>query len=316
MRTLPDADERPHLPGPEESWQESVIVSFYAERSGIGGFCRLAHEPNRRRGNLTCGLFARDGTRFRRSVQGVPISDSDRWAEGFGAAGYSVQWDGRLRVEGREPECEFSLEIEDLHPRFDYWSLVTMGRSGDEVAPNHFEAGGNARGTVTLAGREYPVDGLAYRDHSWGPRNWGAVLSHRWFVGTFGPALTFSLVTVHPPGGPFERFGYLIRDGEPCALEDLDVLVDVEPDGLTCRGARAVGRAGADEVRLGCEVLDGVVLDVGGFVAVEGIARARTHDGALGFATLEVSNNARAGRAAPTLALRANLVEGITRGRR
>src|SRR3546814_6398184 len=73
-----------------------------------------------------------------------------------------------------------------------------MGSLSRSFAANHFEAAGEVKGEARIGGKRIAIDGLCYRDHSWGVRDWSAaLLTHRWFTGTFGPALSFGLTTWH-----------------------------------------------------------------------------------------------------------------------
>ena len=70
--------------------------------------------------------------------------------------------------------------------------------AGADIGKDHYESMGRVTGTVTVAGAETgglhqppptqtEVAGWAYQDHSWGPRHWGMLLSHRWIDPTPAP---------------------------------------------------------------------------------------------------------------------------------
>src|SRR3546814_13773429 len=82
-----------------------------------------------------------------------------------------------------------------------------MGSLSRSFAANHFEAAGEVKGEARIGGKRIPIDGLCYRDHRWGVRDWSAaLLTHRWFTGTFGPALSFGLTTWHAADGVMSSF--------------------------------------------------------------------------------------------------------------
>src|SRR3546814_10349617 len=89
-----------------------------------------------------------------------------------------------------------------------------MGSLSRSFAANHFEAAGEVKGEARIGGKRIAIDGLCYRDHSWGVRDWSAaLLTHRWFTGTFGPALSFGLTTWHDADGIMSSFGFVVREG-------------------------------------------------------------------------------------------------------
>ncbi len=66
------------------------------------------------------------------------------------------------------------------------WVSVAAERSGQEFARGHLEQHGHARGTVTIDGARFDVDGFGLRDRSWGPRYWQAPKYYRWLTMNFG----------------------------------------------------------------------------------------------------------------------------------
>jgi hypothetical protein len=177
------------------------------------------------------------------------------------------------------------------------------------IAAAHYEAAGQVTGTVRLGDEVYGVEGLGYRDHSWGPRDWGRVRSHRWVVGTFGPDFSFSILTIHGTEGEFT--GYVVRDGVPTRAAAVDVVAYIEPDGFTHRGGRATIKMGTGEdIGLDMTVVDGIGVRTEAWEGVEGICRARWGNRE-GFSDFEMSNNARSGGAPIALALRAAIGDGL-----
>jgi hypothetical protein len=189
-----EASEGRQRPDPgEEWWQDSVFVTWHAAAAGIGGIFRIGHEPNHNGGvsALWFGLVTKDGLRYRRN--GAPaLTGADRLADGFGAleGRYRQVYDGRMRYLVDDEDLHVELEVEDFYPRTDFFPS-DAGTVSEDFASAHYECSGAITGLVALGGREYEVDGLCHRDHSWGPRRWDMLLNHRWMPGTFGPELSF-----------------------------------------------------------------------------------------------------------------------------
>ena len=189
--------ERPHEPvADSRDWQESILFGV-ARRVVRSGWLlpRRLRTASRTR-NLNWGIFTRDGTRFRHHEDDMPYLASDRLIDGF-AAGPNA-WvrcdDGVLRHVAVGSGCSLELEFIDFHPRF---RLPPFAR--DDVPDGvrgHFEVSGRVVGLASIASRRLEIDGLFHRDHSWGVRSWSSILVHRWMVGTFGPDLSFQLMTL------------------------------------------------------------------------------------------------------------------------
>ena len=123
-------------------------------------------------------------------------------------------------------------------------------------------------------------------------------------VGTLGPELSFGLMTWHAVGGSLRRWGYIFRDGVAHAAVDVDVVLAMEPDGVTYRSGTATWvLAGGETMTLECQPLDSIVAERHGVTWVDGLC-AVEYEGQRGFCCLEASNNpaaaaSRCGRQSP-----------------
>lgn len=307
LRQRPDAAD--------EWWQDSVFVTWHAEEAGIGGTMRIGHEPNHEGGiaALWFGLVTADGQRYRRNLT-APLTDADRLVDGFGALGgrYRQTFDGRVRHRVSDDDLELDLEVEDFYPRTDFFPS-DAGTVSDDFASAHFETSGRITGHVRLGERDYQVDGLCHRDHSWGTRRWDTLLNHRWIPGTFGPELSFGSIAWHGIDGSVRQFGYLVRDGVVTLADDVDIAVTFEPDGTTYRGGSAVWTMpDGERFAIDCAPYDATISEHHGVAVVDAIC-ALERDGKRGFCDLEVSTNPRGGAGPITAALRANVTEGRSR---
>jgi len=301
-------------PSGDEWWQDSAFVVWHAADAGIGGVIRIGHEPDHAGGvvALWFGLVTEDGRRYRRNTS-LPLTAADRLDNGFGAHGgsYQLVWEDTLRMRVDDEDCHVDLAIEDFYPRTDFFP-ATAGTLVDDFASSHFETSGRITGTVRLGDAEYEVDGLCHRDRSWGTRRWDTLLNHRWIPGTVGPELSFGSISWHGSDGSLRQFGYVVRDGEVVRAEEVDVVVAIEADGVSPRGATATWRfADGEEFVLECTPIDGVVFVQHEVVSMDNIC-AVSVDGRRGFCDLELSTNPRGGTRPLTLALGAALQDGLT----
>jgi hypothetical protein len=164
-----ESDEALHPANDNPLWQESVLLHWYDQRQGIGGWHRVGHEPNNRGGQAAIWsyVFDRSGWQYRRCGE-VPLTAADRFRDGFGA-GETLQFryhDGAAHWHVKEDSLSAHLECRNLFPILDPFP------HSDELAKkrfaNHFEVAGRVTGEVTYQGRTTKVEGFGYRDHSWG----------------------------------------------------------------------------------------------------------------------------------------------------
>ncbi len=313
--TYAEADDLPHPVSDDPAWHECPLLVWYDSAQRIGGFYRMHHEPNRGTGTVACQIVSATGPRYRYAREHVPLADADRLGNAFGLGPrHRVVWNGGVGLRVDEGACQIDLAFEDFHPRFRYWDLVGHGDGRDTIAPEHFELSGRVRGGLQLGPRRWEIDGFFHRDRSWGIRHWSTVLASRWCVGTVGPELCFSLAAYVSDKGRVNRAGYVVRNGRPEALRDIDILVHQEVDGLSFRGVSSSARlADGSRLEIESQVVDGAVYESSGSLLVQGIGPARA-GGRTGFTDVEVLNHARRGTARPPVLVRAWMGDGLDEG--
>lgn len=305
-------DDLPHEPLADANWQESALFTWFDAAAGLGGFYRLGHEPHNGSANCCFGVFTTAGERFRWNVSGVPMSAHERSATAMSLQSTRAELGEQLRLTAEFSQCAVDLRFDDYHPRFDYLDLVGVAR--DSFVGHHFEVAGRMYGRVLLNGREYRIDAQAYRDRSWGLRWWNRYRSARWWPIVFGPDLSLQVVHFLSADGKFRRYGYLMRDGVPRRLKSSRIVLPVEDDAFTYRSAHLeVQSEDGERFVIDHRVVDGIVLQVRGFAAVEGIGVATLADGRSGFGNLEANSNPLGGDQPPALSLYANMQDGSSR---
>jgi hypothetical protein len=311
INTYSATDDAPHADGAGPDWQESVLFTWFDEKAELGGFYRLGHEPQHRMGNCCFGVFTTSGERFRWNVTGAPMVTADRAETHMGLGPTRATLADGLRLSAQFADCEAELTFRDYHARFDYLDLVGIKR--DDFVAHHFEVAGHMTGRVVLAGRGFDIDAQGYRDRSWGNRHWNQFRSARWWPIVFGPDLSMQVVHFLSSDGKFRRYGYLMRNGVPELLRSSRIVLPVEDDAFTYRSAQLeLESMSGERLLIDHQVRDGIILEVRGFAAMEGIGTARL-DGRTGFANLEANSNPLGGSQAPALVLYANMRDGFSR---
>ena len=308
LATHDAADDRPHAPSDDPSFQESSLFVWHDLTAGIGGFMRLGQEPVIGELNSCFGIFTAAGQRFRSNVTGVPMGPDDRGKThmGWGPA-LRVDLD-TLSVTADFPDLKAALRFEDFFPRYDWFALLKR-----PVAPSrHFEVAGRMKGRVTIGGRQVDVNALGYRDRSWGGRKWTGMRGTRWWPSVFGPDLcVFLSASVHEPNS-YGSYGYMIKDGIPTTLTNVDIGAMLDSDAISPRAGLGRFTTAKGEVgTLQHERTDGILLHVRGYSAVESIGTVRWGD-RVGMSNLEVCTNPAGGNRPPILTLGANSGEGLS----
>ncbi|HKY91259.1 MAG TPA: hypothetical protein VJM11_09465 [Nevskiaceae bacterium] len=229
-------DEGPHKPGPQEMWQESVVLVWWDLAQGIGGFYRIGHETNWKTGpmvSLWSNTITPEGI-FHKSTY-LPLREQDKLPNGFGSGDGSVtfEFDKHAVWTIDEPEVRGRLVAKDFHPGLDCYP-----KKGaiSEFAPHHMEGSARVTGELTVKGRTYTVNGLALRDHGWGERQWHTLRSHRWATGVFEDGMSFVALSWYSSDDTLIRFGWVVRGEQVFYAKDVDIVGYVQTDGITTRG--------------------------------------------------------------------------------
>jgi hypothetical protein len=319
VRLYGPEDERPHerdLTDPH--WQESIFFWWWDDNAGIGAIHRIGHEPNTipPTANSWNGVFTRDGRRFRRS-ETRELTSADRLPHGRVAGPSRYTSDDSWRFEFSDPDCELRLEWCDEITPLAHVYPATMPGVHNDYAPEHYETSGRVRGTARIGDRTIDVDALAYRDHSWGRRDWPTLLAHRYLGGTVGPELTFCSLTWLGTDGTLTSFGVVNRNGTFEQAESVDFLTYMEPDGTTHRGGKVTFHMpGGEDISIQLTLVDAVLHEHGGesghaISAVDSICIMQ-YQGITGMANLEISNNPRNGSNRVPAANRAIAEDGLS----
>ena len=134
---------------------------------------------------------------------------------------------GAPRLVIDEPGVHVDVVMDNFYPLTDFFppsSSMTQ-----DFAKDHYETSGRIRGSASIDGRSFDVNGMYHRDHSWGVRKTMTLKSHRWISGTFGPDLSFGSIIWHEADESLVKVGYLVRDGEISYATDVDALTYLEP---------------------------------------------------------------------------------------
>jgi hypothetical protein len=230
-----DDGSHPVPPDADEYWQESWFLGWYDPATRSAGFHHLGLQGVRQQADLWSWI-ALDGAvvgKYQNLRLPLPADDLSDLTLGplhvltktpLQSYAVSAAYDNGVRsdvvYEAFTDPFAFSLD------------------AGADIGKDHYESMGRVTGTVKADGREVEIAGWAYQDHSWGPRHWEMLLTHRWVWATFGPDLFCSAFSFTTPRGR-KDFGYVFDSGEFRGVTRLDTGARVADDGHSPVGCDA-----------------------------------------------------------------------------
>jgi hypothetical protein len=216
-----------------EFWQESWFLGWYDPARRAAGFHHLGLQRVRRRADLWSWI----------ALDGAVVAKYQSLRLPLPADDLSDLTLGPLHVLTKTPLRSYAVSaVYDNGNRSDVvYEAFTDPFAfalGDDIGKDHYESMGRVTGTVTVADADTDIAGWAYQDHSWGPRHWATLLTHRWLWATFGPDLFCSAFTFTTPKGRVD-FGYVYDGGEFRGVTHLETGARLSDDGHSPVGCDA-----------------------------------------------------------------------------
>ena len=159
---------------------------------------------------------------------------------------WALSFSGEVDGPKGPARAEFSAEFHSDYPIFHFTNDMNPAaharamaaekwtgewfKSLQDMHQHHYEQGGSVSGTLTVDGEEHGLDMRYVRDHSFGPRSWGAMERHLWltvcldngdFCNVSLPEYTFLKMTG----------GFYAKDGSYVSVVDSSSFGDIAPEG-------------------------------------------------------------------------------------
>jgi hypothetical protein len=245
VKPIDPADEGMHEPTDHPQFNESMYYNFVDSGSGFAVLIRMGNRVNEGYAEVTVLVYLPDGgaaIKFQRA----PITENTKFDSGglrFDVIEplkhVRVTFDGEAnRLEKgtdlADPKRAFSTSpVIPLSLRLDYDNirLHGMGESDDgglaggalQIATGHYQGPQNVSGTISLDGETFEVNGLGFRDHSWGPRIWQGPKWWRWIscLADENNGFVGWLTKVGDEVQP--GTGMVLRDGELELVNDVEI---------------------------------------------------------------------------------------------
>jgi hypothetical protein len=220
-------------PDADEFWQESWFLGWYDPARKAAGFHHLGLQRVRQRADVWSWIAVDGAVVGKYQNLRLPLPADDLSDLTLGPL--HVLTKTALRSSAVSAAYDNGNRSDVVYESFtDPFSFSL----GGDIGKDHYESMGRVTGTVTAGGVETEVAGWAYSDHSWGPRRWGMLLSHRWLWATFGPDLFVSAFLFNTATGRMD-FGYVYDGGEFQGVTRVDTGARVADDGHSPTGCDA-----------------------------------------------------------------------------
>ena len=235
-----------HEFGTHAEWNESFYFNFYDKARDICAFMRIGLKPNSNEKTGFCFFMMPDGSVL--AMHGLePVGDRElevgnlRFEKILPEKKWQLAFSGMMeRRKGDAKASEqvsFSADYESLNRVFDYREYVSgiNEKISEKIATQHLEQFGRAVGRLTIGAKEYTLDGLGERDHSWGVRDWNAPKMWIWLTCQFSEKSALNVTKLAMDGGEVDAgFIHLYGKNVPLMKVDIETSWDAnhEPKGL------------------------------------------------------------------------------------
>ncbi|MEA2055985.1 MAG: PEP/pyruvate-binding domain-containing protein [Candidatus Thermoplasmatota archaeon] len=209
--------------GNEKEHNESFYFNFYDKKQNICGFMRIGLKPNKDEKSMFCFLMMPDDTnigmrgleKFKNDKLSVdPLSfvkkkSEKKWALRYGGPMVDV------KDKNKAHKVSFELVFDSLNDIFNYRDCVSghAEEISKNVASEHLEQYGRVKGKISVDGKEFEIDSLGDRDHSWGIRDWTSPKMWVWLTSQFSEKVALNVTKLIVKEGKVDA-GFIHLDGK------------------------------------------------------------------------------------------------------
>ena len=245
VRQYTEADNFRAEPDGGPKWQDSTWLQWWDLESGCGGVHRIGHEYGIDGGPFVANwsnLVTPKG--FFKRVTYLPLREADKLKTGWGGGDDTCNNEiinGEHIWNINDPSVGVSarLVFTDYHGGF--CGFPSAGRTAEDITAHHIDISGPVTGAIKVPGGTFNVKGMGLRDHGWGHRDLGTMLSHRYVTGCFGPELSFCAYAIHNGvNDRIETFAWCVKGDTVVFATDVDIVVYAEIDSSSTRGGHIV----------------------------------------------------------------------------
>lgn len=235
QQELPIEHEDAHHPSGDETapFVENWLLAWHDPVTRTGGY----HHFGLRRGDglADCWHWV--------ALEGEVVGKTHRLTAPIPEEPMSDMTLAGARFGTREPfQCYFLESSFDHNPsgpvalRLEFTAFaapISFNQDEGSVAlgAGHYESMGRVTGIVTVGERTVAVSAFAFKDHSWGGRDYGSLPAYRWVWATFGEDLFLYAATASTDAGQ-RVWGYVCERGTIDPIVDFQANACIADDGV------------------------------------------------------------------------------------
>jgi hypothetical protein len=237
---FPVSFEDRHLPGPDdgENYIENWFLAWHDPIGRAGGYHHVGLRRNQGYADIWNWVMKDGRVVGKYQDLWVPLPDDEMsdftvanlhagTIEPFNRHFLRSSWKAR----DTKPDVELEGEFTAFTPPF----ALSLNTETVDMASHHYESMGRFQGRMRVDGSDTQVSGWAFKDHSWGNRDYETLVAHRWVWAVFGEDLFMSSYVLTSDTDSRE-FGFVYDDGVFRHVVAMDGNFRMHDDGLRPRG--------------------------------------------------------------------------------
>jgi hypothetical protein len=256
-------DELVHPFGQELLWREGLYFTWHDAGGEIAGSVTIGVRPNQRHYEGLAMFFVQGRVLFFHTRGPLQSNDNlysvpglsfvmekplQRWRVEADARFFDVEKSGAFSKETIEVNCHLSFDAVNPAYTFPKRGLTELG-----IAAGHYEQCGRFCGGASVGGKVYEVDGLGFRDHSWGVRDIQKAGNLVSLFAQFADDFTVN-AALGRAGDQELAIGYVWRNGRNNPVTGMRASVEADSQGLPGTVAAQVAADGLSSLDIRADV--------------------------------------------------------------
>jgi hypothetical protein len=216
-----------------EEWNESYYFNFHDKNNDLTAFMRIGNKINKNEKSMFFFLMSPQliaGIKLETLCNDKPLNIAGLVYQELETGKWQLKYDGSIFDPSEKVPKKYEIKMdiiwEALNPVMDYINCVDEKEveMSSNVAAEHYEQFGKAKGKIEIDGEEFEIDGLGERDLSRGVREWGSPKIWMWINSEFSYHEAFNITKLSVDEGDVDAgYFYINSINEPLIRSDIDV---------------------------------------------------------------------------------------------
>ncbi|MCE5214281.1 MAG: hypothetical protein LLF83_06130 [Methanobacterium sp.] len=203
-----------------DDWNESYYFNFHDTEHNLTAFMRIGNKINKNEKMMFFYLMSPTltaGIKLETACDDEPWKNSGLKYLEKEPGTWKLIYDGPILDPLNKNLYQVKMDVtwEGLNPLMDYMECVDEKETelSSNVASEHYEQFGRARGTVNVDGEIIEIDAMGERDKSIGVREWGSPKMWMWINSAFSTDDAFNITKLSVEEGDIDA-GYFYTNGK------------------------------------------------------------------------------------------------------